>query len=86
VALAKARMAALNGKPTADQEAAINGARPALLQLSVVFKEAAAAMGGGLPLLHNGACIGAIGVSGMTPELDAAIAAAGAYALTSTSR
>jgi len=44
------------------------------------------AMGGGLPLLHNGVCIGAVGVSGMTPELDAAIAAAGANALTSTSR
>lgn len=81
VALAKARMAALNGKSTADQEAAINGSRPALLQLSAVFKEAAVAMAGGLPLLHNGLCIGAIGVSGMTPDLDAAIAAAGAAAL-----
>jgi len=39
------------------------------------------AMGGGLPLLHNGLCIGAIGVSGMTPDLDAAIAATGAAAL-----
>ena len=86
VALAKARMAALNGKPTADQEAAINGERPALLQLSAVFKEAAVAMGGGLPLLLNGLCLGAIGVSGMTPELDAAIAAAGATALPSPSR
>ncbi|MEY3750861.1 MAG: hypothetical protein RLZZ631_815 [Cyanobacteriota bacterium] len=81
VALAKARMAALNGKATADQEAAINGSRPALLQLSAVFKEAAVAMGGGLPLLHDGLCIGAIGVSGMTPDLDAAIAATGAAAL-----
>jgi uncharacterized protein GlcG (DUF336 family) len=81
VAMAKARMAALNGKPTADQEAAINGARPALLQLSTVFKEAAVAMGGGLPLLHNGICIGAVGVSGMTPELDSAIATAAAAAI-----
>lgn len=81
VAMAKARMAALNGKPTSDQEAAINGPRPALLQLAGVFKEAAVAMGGGLPVLHNGNCIGAIGVSGMTPDLDAAIATAGAVAL-----
>jgi glc operon protein GlcG len=33
-ALAKARMAALNGKATADLEAAINGPRPALQQLA----------------------------------------------------
>lgn len=83
VATAKARMAALNGKPTADQEAAINGERPALLQLAGVFKEAAVAMGGGLPLLHNGTCIGAVGVSGMTPDLDGAIAAAAAAAFQS---
>ena len=83
VAMAKARMAALNGKPTADQEAAINGSRPALLQLAGVFKEAAVAMGGGLPLLVNGNCIGAVGVSGMTPDLDAAIATAAAAALSS---
>jgi uncharacterized protein GlcG (DUF336 family) len=38
-------------------------------------------MGGGLPLLHNGTCIGAVGVSGMTPDLDSAIAAAAAAAL-----
>lgn len=84
VAMAKARMAALNGKPTADQEAAINGHRPALLQLAGVFKESAVAMGGGLPLLVQGLCIGAIGVSGMTPDLDAAIAASAASALGET--
>lgn len=81
VAMAKARMAALNGKPTADQEAAINGDRPALLQLAGVFKESAVAMGGGLPLFVQGHCIGAVGVSGMTPDLDAAIAAAAVSAL-----
>lgn len=81
VAMAKARMAALNGKPTADQEAAINGDRPALLQLAGVFKESAVAMGGGLPLFDQGHCIGAVGVSGMTPDFDAAIAAAAVSAL-----
>jgi len=86
VATAKARMAALNGKATADQEAAINGERPALLQLAGVFKEAAVAMGGGLPLVHNGTCIGAVGVSGMTPDLDSAIASAAAAALQSNPR
>jgi len=81
VAAAKARMAALSSKPTADLEAAINGSRPALLQLAGVFQEKAVAMGGGLPLIVNGTCIGAIGVSGVTPDLDAAIAAAALSAL-----
>jgi Uncharacterized protein, possibly involved in utilization of glycolate and propanediol len=54
-ALGKARMAALNGKPTADQEQAINGPRPALLQLACLLGQPAAAMAGGVPLLHNGA-------------------------------
>ncbi|MCS5691982.1 heme-binding protein [Cyanobium sp. FGCU-6] len=79
-ALGKARMAALNGKPTADQEQAINGPRPALLQLACLLGQPAAAMAGGVPLLHNGHCLGAIGISGMTPEVDAAIAAAGVAA------
>jgi len=77
-AIAKARMAALNGKPTAAMEASINGERPALLQLASILGQPAVAMAGGLPLVQEGICIGAIGVSGMTPELDSAIAAAGA--------
>jgi uncharacterized protein GlcG (DUF336 family) len=80
-ALGKARMAALNGKPTEAMEAAINGERPALMQLSGAMGEPALAMTGGLPLLHQGVCLGAVGVSGMTPDLDGAIAAAGAAAL-----
>ena len=80
-AIAKARMAALNGKPTAAMEASINTDRPALLQLAGLLGQPAAAMAGGLPLLQDGICIGAIGISGMTPELDSAIAAAGVAAL-----
>ena len=82
-AIAKARMAALNGKPTADQEAAINAERPALAQLAGVFGQPAVAMAGGLPLLVQGECIGAIGISGMTPERDTAIAAAGTAVVSS---
>ncbi len=66
-ALAKARMAALNGKPTAEQEAAINGERPALLQLASILGQPAVAMAGGIPLRIGADCLGAIGVSGMTP-------------------
>jgi glc operon protein GlcG len=80
-ALAKARMAALNGKPTEAMEAAINGERPALMQLSGAMGEPTLAMAGGLPLLHEGICLGAIGVSGMTPDVDGAIAAAGVEGL-----
>ncbi|MFZ0408323.1 MAG: heme-binding protein [Cyanobium sp.] len=80
-ALAKARMAALNGKPTEAMEAAINGQRPALMQLSGAMGEPSLAMAGGLPLLDQGVCLGAVGVSGMTPDVDSAIAAAGAAAL-----
>ena len=80
-ALAKARMAALNNKPTAALEQAINAERPALLQLAELLGPPAAAMAGGLPLVLDGHCLGAIGVSGMTPEVDTAIAAAGCGAL-----
>lgn len=82
-AIAKARMAALNGKPTAALEASINGERPALLQLAGLFGQPAAAMAGGLPLLQGDSCLGAIGVSGMTPDVDSAIADAGVQALAS---
>jgi glc operon protein GlcG len=80
-AIAKARMAALNGKPTAAMEASINGERPALLQLAGLLGQPAAAMAGGLPILLEGLCLGAVGVSGMTPDVDSAIAAAGLNAL-----
>jgi uncharacterized protein GlcG (DUF336 family)/catechol 2,3-dioxygenase-like lactoylglutathione lyase family enzyme len=75
-AIAKARMAALSGNDTAGQEAAINGERPALLQLAPVLGQPAAAMGGGIALRWQGELLGGLGVSGMTPQRDAAIAAA----------
>ncbi len=80
-AIAKARMAALSGNDTAGQEAAINGERPALLQLAPVLGQPAAAMAGGLALRWEDNLVGGLGVSGMTPQRDAEIAAAGAAAL-----
>ena len=80
-AIAKARMAALNGKPTAPQEQAINNERPALAQLAGIFGQPAVAMAGGIPLIHNGQCLGAVGVSGMTPSTDLAIAESAAAAM-----
>ena len=84
-ALAKARMAALNGKSTEAMEAAINGQRPALMQLSGAMGEPTLAMAGGLPLMIQGICLGAVGVSGMTPDVDGAIATAGVAALPQSS-
>lgn len=81
VAIAKARMAALGGTDTAALEAAINAERPGLLQLSGVLGQPAAAMGGGIALRFADTLLGGIGVSGMTPQRDAQIAAAGAAAL-----
>jgi len=80
-AIAKARMAALTGNDTAGQEAAINGERPALLQLAGALGQPAAAMGGGIALRWQGELVGGLGVSGMTPQRDGQIAAAGAAAL-----
>ncbi len=80
-ALAKARMAALTRRATSQMEASINLERPALLQLAGVLGGSAVAMGGGLPLLIKGHCLGAVGVSGLTPADDNAIAEAGAEAL-----
>lgn len=80
-AIAKARMAALSGGDTAGLEAAINGERTALLQLAPVLGQPAAAMGGGIALRWQGELIGGLGVSGMTPQRDAEIAAAGAATL-----
>lgn len=80
-AIAKARLAALTGNDTAGLEAAINGERPALLQLAPVLGQPAAAMGGGMALRFGGELLGGLGVSGMTPQRDGQIAAAGAMAL-----
>jgi len=80
-AVAKARMAALSGSDTAGLEAAINGPRPALQQLAPTLGQPAAAMGGGIALRWGGELLGGLGVSGMTPERDGQIAAAGAAAL-----
>jgi uncharacterized protein GlcG (DUF336 family)/catechol 2,3-dioxygenase-like lactoylglutathione lyase family enzyme len=81
VSIAKARMAALSGNDTAGMEAAINGERTGLLQISTVLGQPAAAMGGGIVLRWGGDLLGGIGVSGVTPQRDAEIAAAGAAAL-----
>jgi len=73
-AAAKARTAALTGN---DSAAAIASGRLALLSLQGVLHQPCALMSGGLVLRSQGIVVGAIGVSGMTPDQDASIARAG---------
>ena len=76
--MAKARTAALTGKDSAAAEQAIASGRLALLSLQGVLHQPCALMAGGLVLRSQGVVVGAIGVSGMTPDQDLAIARAGA--------
>ena len=75
---AKARTAALTGGDSAAAEQAIGSGRLALLSLQGVLHQPCALMAGGLVLRSQGVVVGAIGVSGMTPDQDTAIARAGA--------
>ena len=75
LAPAKARTAALFGKPTKALEDAIHSGRVAATTAGFVE------MDGGVPLVVGGQTVGAIGVSTAQPDWDIAIAAAGAAAL-----
>ena len=81
VAMGKARTAALFGRATAGLEAAANVAdgvaRTALLSAPEQF----VFMRGGVPIVKDGQCIGAIGVSGVLAEQDEQVALAGVGAL-----
>jgi glc operon protein GlcG len=68
----KARTAALFKRPSGAMEDAINGPRPALLSARGFVL-----MRGGIPITVDGYVVGAIGVSGDTPEHDEVIAKAG---------
>jgi glc operon protein GlcG len=73
VAIAKARTAALFRKPTKIFADALASGGQAILALPNMLPFA-----GGVPLSWEGAVVGAIGVSGASPDQDAQVAAAGA--------
>jgi len=75
VAIGKAASAIRFGRPTAALEDMINGGRTAF-----VGTADGTPLRGGLPVEADGAVIGAIGVSGLTPETDEDVARAGAEA------
>ena len=76
VSIEKARTAALFRRPSQLFEAAVSGGRTVMLGLP-----GAVPIEGGVPLLHQGQLVGAIGVSGVQSAQDGLIAQAGAAAL-----
>jgi glc operon protein GlcG len=76
VGIGKARTAAIFRRPSKVFEDQVKNGRVAALALPGVTP-----LQGGLPLIHDGRVVGAIGVSGNTPQEDEDIASAGAMAL-----
>jgi glc operon protein GlcG len=77
VSIGKARSAALFKKPTRAFEESIKGGRHALLGVDILTP-----LQGGVPIMHEGHVVGAIGVSGAHSQIeDEEIAIAGAAAV-----
>lgn len=76
IAMEKARSAALGRRETRDYEQMVNGGRTAFVTAPMLTS-----LEGGVPLRVDGQVVGAIGVSGVKPEQDAQVAAAGAAAM-----
>jgi glc operon protein GlcG len=81
VGIAKARTAAIFRRPSKVFEDQVRDGRVAALGLP-----GAAPLQGGIPIVFEGKVIGAIGVSGNTPQEDEDIAKAGAAALIAATR
>ena len=77
IAPAKAHTAALGRRETKGYEDMINGGRYAFLTVPSV----AGVLEGGVPIMKDGLCLGAVGVSGVKSNEDAQIAKAGIAAI-----
>jgi len=77
IAPAKARTAALGRRESRLYEETINQGRTAFLSVPAVE----ALLEGGVPVMVEGECVGAVGVSGVKPSEDTQIAKAGIAAL-----
>jgi uncharacterized protein GlcG (DUF336 family) len=77
IAPAKARTSALGRRESAVYEEIIKGGRTAFLSVP----EIEGLLEGGVPILVDGHCLGAVGVSGVKSNEDAQIAKAGIAAL-----
>ena len=72
IATEEARTSALGRRESKGYEDTINGGRYAFLSAPV-----SAALEGGVPVIVDGQCVGAVGVSGVRSDQDAQIAKAG---------
>jgi glc operon protein GlcG len=79
IAPAKARTSALGRRESRIYEEMINGGRSAFLSAPALE----GMLEGGVPVMTDGHCIGAVGVSGVKASEDAQIARAGVAALNS---
>ena len=77
IAPAKARTAALGRRESRVYEEMINGGRVSFLSAPVLE----GMLEGGVPILKDGHCLGAVGVSGVKSAEDAQVARAGVAAL-----
>ncbi|MFT4195773.1 heme-binding protein [Ottowia sp.] len=77
IAPAKARTAALGRRDSKGYEDMINGGRTAFLSAPVID----GLLEGGVPIMKDGQCLGAVGVSGVKAPEDAQVAQAGVAAL-----
>jgi glc operon protein GlcG len=77
IAPAKAHTAALGRRESKSYEDVINGGRTSFLSAPTV----SGMLEGGVPIMKDGQCLGAIGVSGVKSTEDAQIARAGIAAL-----
>ncbi len=77
IAPAKAHTAALGRRESKGYEEVINGGRSSFLSVP----EIKGLLEGGVPILKDGECLGAVGVSGVKSSEDAQIARAGIAAL-----
>ena len=77
IAPAKAHTAALGRRESKVYEDVINGGRTSFLSAPLI----SGMLEGGVPVLKNGHCLGAVGVSGVKSTEDAQIARAGIAAL-----
>lgn len=69
----KARSAALGRRETKRMEDVINGGRTSFLSVGAI----GSMLEGGIPIIVDGYCVGAVGVSGVESDQDAQVARAG---------